>query len=73
MADYKEINKLYSELFEKYGGMMSVSDLMKELSSSRTTAKQWANEHVEGILIGVRIKYETRLVAKAIVNSRGFC
>lgn len=73
MADYRQINTVYDEMYDRFGGMMTLTDLAKELGTSRTLAKRWAEENVPGITIGERVKYETRLVAKSIVNKRGFC
>lgn len=73
MTDYRQINAVDREMFERHGGMMTVADVALELGSSRAVAKRWAEENVPGTMIGKRIKYETRLVAKAIVNKRGIC
>lgn len=73
MADYRQINAVYNEMYERFGGMMTLSDVATELGTSRTVAKRWAEENVPGTMIGERVKYETRLVAKSIVNKRGFC
>ncbi len=54
-----------------YGGAMSLTDLAKELSTTKPTAKEWARERDIGFSTGARIKYETDEVAKAIVNARG--
>lgn len=73
MANYHEINALKEELSKKYGGLMTVADLERELGVTRSVAKKWAQDNVPGVMIGKRVKYEARLVAKAIVNARGFC
>lgn len=73
MADYRQINAVYNEMYERFGGMMTLSDVATELGTSRAVAKRWAEENVPGTMIGERVKYETRLVAKSIVNKRGFC
>lgn len=54
-----------------YGGMMSLSDLCQEIGMNKDRARAWAKEHEVGALIGTRVKYDTDLVAKAIVYSRG--
>lgn len=54
-----------------YGGMMSLSDLCQEIGMNKDRAREWAKEHEVGALIGTRVKYDTDLVAKAIVYSRG--
>lgn len=73
MADYRQIKVVYDEMFDRHGGMMTVTDVAKELGTSRDIAKRWASENVPGTMIEKRVKYETRLVAKAIVDKRGFC
>lgn len=72
MADYREINSLAKDLQELYGRTMSISDLMVELGTNRSGAKQWADENVLGIKVKSRIRYEVKKVAEAIVNQRGF-
>lgn len=72
MVDYREIKKLTNDFYEKYGGMMTITDVARELGTSRSVAKRWLEERVPGIKVGERIKYESRMVAKAIVNARGF-
>lgn len=72
MADYREIKSVAKELREIYGGTMSISDLMVELGTNRSGAKQWADENVLGIKVKSRVRYEVRKVAEAIVNQRGF-
>ena len=75
MADYREIRKVQDELVGKYGGMMNLTEVRMELGrTSGDIAKRWLEKHdVPSILVGVKPRWETRLVAKAIVNSRGFC
>ena len=73
MTDYRQVKAVYDEMFERHGGMMTITDVAKELGTSRDIAKRWAIANVPGTMIEKRIKYETRLVAKAIVNKRGFC
>lgn len=73
MADYRQINAVYSEMYDRFGGMMTLTDVAKELGASRTLAKRWVEDNVPGTIVGDRVKYETRLVAKSIVNKRGFC
>jgi hypothetical protein len=73
MANYHEIKVVKDEMFDRYGGLMSVADLEKELGVTRAVAQKWAQDNVPGVMIGKRVKYETRLVAKAIVSARGFC
>ncbi len=73
MAYYKDIQVLADDFIERYGGMMTVTDLAKELGTCREYAKKWGVEKGLGIIINSRIKFESRLVAKAIVNARGMC
>lgn len=75
MADYRQINAVYNEMYARFGGMMTLTDIAKELgNASRDTAKKWLVEHdVPGIKVGVYPRWETRLVAKKIVSSRGYC
>ena len=75
MADYREVRAVADELTKKYGGMMNLTEVRIELGrTSGDIAKRWLERHgVPGILVGAKPRWETRLVAKAIVNSRGFC
>lgn len=75
MADYREVRTVADELTKKYGGMMNLTEVRIELGrTSGDIAKRWLEKHgVPGILVGAKPRWETRLVAKAIVNSRGFC
>lgn len=75
MTNYREVNKLANDFHEKYGGMMTLSDVAVELGrASRETAKKWLMDHeVPGVQVGVYPRWESRLVAKAIVALRGFC
>ena len=58
-----------------YGGMMTVVDLAKELGyNSRGAARAWLSEAaVPGVRMGRSVRYETDLVARAIVDRRGMC
>lgn len=75
MADYREARTVYDEMYRKYGGMMNLREIRNELGRvGADTAKRWLNDRgVPGTLIGAKPRWETRLVAKAIVNARGFC
>lgn len=66
----REKQKIMREL---YGGMMTATDLSKELGMKRENAKVWALEHGLGNLIGKRVKFETDEVARRIVEMRGMC
>jgi len=56
-----------------YGGMMTTTDLTKELGySSRSSARAWLREtSIPGVRMGNQIRYATDLVAKTIVDRRG--
>ena len=56
-----------------YGGMMSLSDLARELGMKPEDARAWADELGIGVQIGKRIKFESDMVAKIIVQRRGMC
>ena len=58
-------------LREIYGGMMSKAQLGRELGMKPEDAGAWAKDHGFGSMIGSRIKYETDMVAKALVQCRG--
>lgn len=75
MANNREIKALADDFWNRYGGMMTLTDVSKELGvGSRQTAKKFVDaREIPGIVVGDRIKYESRQVAKAIVNARGFC
>ena len=70
---------IYNEIAEKrrilrgiYGGMMSLSDLTRELGLKDTrAAKAWALQNGIGNQIGRWIRYDTDTVAKQIVMGRG--
>lgn len=70
--DYREVRKLAEDFIERYGGMMTVTDLAKELGTCREYTKKWGVEKGLGIMINSRVKFESRQVAKAIVSARGF-
>ena len=60
-------------LREIYGGMMSMSDLGRELNMKPENARLWAEENGLAIQIGKRVKVESDMVAKFIVQRRGMC
>ncbi len=66
-----QIDEKRKILRDLYGGAMSLTDLMNELGTTSYNAKEWARERGIGFTTGVRVKYETDEVAKAIVNARG--
>lgn len=72
--------KLYTDIAEKrkllreiYGGMMTLTDVARELGRDRSVARAWVRELGLGTQIGKRVYYETDEIAKAIVQGRGMC
>lgn len=72
--------KIYTDIAEKrkimrdiYGGMMTLTDVARELSVNRDVARAWVRSLGLGAQIGKRVYYETDEVAKAIVQARGMC
>ena len=55
-----------------YGGMMSQEALGRELGMKPEDAREWARAQGIGNRIGKRIKFETDMVAKVIVQQRGY-
>ena len=70
-ALYTEIREKRSILREIYGGMMTMADLGRELGTNPEDARKWAEERGLCTQIGKRIKAETDMVAKALVQIRG--
>lgn len=68
---YELIQQKAEALFERYGGMMTTTDLCKELGVNPEAAKAWARDNGIGNRVGKRIKYETDEVARRIVETRG--
>lgn len=71
MSIYDAIREKRTILRDAYGGMMSLSDLSKELGMNSAGAKAWAAEQGVGVQIGRRVKFETDQIAKIIVQRRG--
>lgn len=71
----KEIAEKRRWLHERYGGIMSPTDLARELGyyPKPQDGDRWAQEHeIPAVRLGPRKRgYEIDLVAKAIVQSRG--
>lgn len=72
--------KLYNDIAEKrkilrelYSGMMTLTDVAKELGVKRDVARAWVRSLGLGTQIGKRVYYETDEIAKAIVLGRGMC
>lgn len=71
-AVYREIAEKRRTMRDIYGGMMSLSDLTRELGlKDPRAAKAWAAANGIGNQIGRWIKYDTDTVAKTIVMGRG--
>ena len=70
---YKDVREKRSILREVYGGMMTVTDLAKELGySDRKSARRAIEEMgLQATRIGRLKRYDTDLVARALVNGRG--
>lgn len=68
-----EIREKRNILREIYGGMMSIADLSRELNMKPEAAREFAIENGLGVLIGKRLKVDTDMVAKLIVQRRGMC
>lgn len=69
---HNEIRQKRNIMREIYGGMMTAEDLHKELGMKPDAARQLMLENGIGMIIGKRIKFETDMVAKFIVERRGF-
>lgn len=69
-ANIVEKRKIMREL---YGGMMTLTDVAKELGTTRDVARAWVRGLGLGTQIGKRVRYETDEIAKAIVQARGMC
>lgn len=74
-ADYREIYKKRDEMYDRYGGMMTITQVKKELGvkDARTAKDMLRDLGVEPIKLGRSNRYETYLLAKALVNRRGMC
>lgn len=65
-ADVRDREKI---LYDRYGGFMSVANIMKELGVSRNTAMKFAARLPSHSPTGVR-RYDIRSVAKLIESTR---
>ena len=68
---YKEIEAKRKIMREIYGGMMTSEDLHMELDMNPADARDLMIANGIGQQIGKRIKFETDMVAKFIVERRG--
>ena len=74
-ALYRAIREKAEEIIGRNGPMLDGAALAEELGvQDKRTAARWAEEHgVPVSAIGRARRYEARLVAQAIVQSRGMC
>lgn len=71
-AIYNDIAAKARTLREVYGGMLSLTQLTRELGlKDQRAAKAWAAEHGIGNQIGPRVRYDADQIAKALVMGRG--
>lgn len=68
---HTEIRAKRNILREIYGGMMSANDLHRELGMEPEAASKLMLANGIGNRIGKRVKFETDMVAKFIVERRG--
>ena len=79
MAAMTVLNRAIAEkrrlMYERYGGIMSPTEVAKELGyhPKPSAGDRWAEEHeIPAVRLGPRKRgYETDLIAKAIVQGRG--
>lgn len=69
----KAVKEKRDILRELYGGMMTVADLTIELGyKDRKSTKEWITQvALPGTMVGSRIRYDTDLVARTLVDARG--
>ena len=74
-ALYREIREKAEEIVSRRGPMLGAEELALELGvKDKRTAADWARLHdVPATPVGRAKKYEARLVAKALVFTRGMC
>lgn len=72
VVNYREINKKRDDMYDRYGGMMTLRQVKKELgvSDDRTAKEHLRDLGVHPTRIGRAVKYETYLLAKALVTRR---
>lgn len=75
MPDYREIYKKRDDMYARFGGMMTLAQVKEELgvSDDRTARTILQDLGVEPTKLGRIKKYETYLLARALVNRRGAC
>lgn len=61
-------------LYSRYGGMMTLSAVSRELGyKNRAVAQEWVLRHrIPEVQIGAVTRYESDVVARAIVDSRRY-
>ena len=69
----KAVKEKRDILRELYGGMMTVADLTIELGyKNRKYTKEWITQvALPGTMVGSRIRCDTDLVARTLVDARG--
>ena len=74
-ALYREIREKAEEIVSRRGPMLGAEELDLELGvKDKRTAADWARlNDVPATPVGRAKKYEARLVAKALVFTRGMC
>nr|DAL51351.1 MAG TPA_asm: hypothetical protein [Caudoviricetes sp.] len=74
-ALYREIREKAEEIVSRRGPMLGAEELALELGvKDKRTAADWARlNDVPATPVGRAKKYEARLVAKALVFTRGMC
>lgn len=72
---HAQIDEKRRILRREYGGMMTVTQLQKEIGyRDAAHAKQWAESvGLDRIQIGRMKKYDTDQLARILVNARGMC
>lgn len=68
---HSQIKEKNNELRGIYGGVMTITDLAKEIGMNREAAKRWAMEENIGYSLNNRLRFETIEVARKIVEMRG--
>ncbi|MCD8376771.1 MAG: hypothetical protein LUD69_07485 [Oscillospiraceae bacterium] len=72
-AHYREIAEKRRILRQEYGGLMTVSELGREVGyKDSRDARRWAQEvGLEPVQMGRKVKYDVDQLAKIIVMRRG--
>ena len=75
LPKYQEIREKREIMRDRYGGMMTIENLMTELGyKSRKAAVKTVRElDIPATKVGKMKKYDTDVVAKRLVELRGMC